>query len=259
MLPTGTKALPRDGDAPLAFQVRVETILKHDDGRFLVPPTRGRHSGCRKGRKAGGRDDAPEAPAHLGSLLRPPRHANRRPGSSWTPCRRRAPSWTGRTGDRGFGGRLRRDARLAFPQPQSAGDWGAGPLQPAGRAARRSAAGEPDRVCRLRSDERALDPVAAAGAPPGPKFDYAHSGCAQWLAQADGTVLVPLTFGLNARQPFGVTVAQCAFDGSELKYLRHETSWRERGPGAGGAITDAVGRPLLPDDPERPQGLRQPE
>jgi lysophospholipase L1-like esterase len=57
--------------------------------------------------------------------------------------------------------------------------------------------------------------------PPDAKFDFARSACAQWLAQPDGTVLLPFYIGRNAREPWSVTVVQCAFDGRELKYLRH--------------------------------------
>lgn len=57
--------------------------------------------------------------------------------------------------------------------------------------------------------------------PPDKQFDYARSACAQWLVQPDGTLLVPLYIGRNANEPMAVTVAQCAFDGQELKCLRH--------------------------------------
>jgi len=52
-------------------------------------------------------------------------------------------------------------------------------------------------------------------------FDYALSACAQWLVQADGTLLVPLYFAKRDGLPFSVTVAQCGFDGRELTYRRH--------------------------------------
>ena len=57
--------------------------------------------------------------------------------------------------------------------------------------------------------------------PPGEKFNFAYSACAQFLVEPDGKLLLPFYFGPNAKQPFSVTVARCSFDGTELKYLEH--------------------------------------
>jgi hypothetical protein len=57
--------------------------------------------------------------------------------------------------------------------------------------------------------------------PPHPRFEFARSACAQWIVQPDGTCLLPYYFGHDAKQPWSVTVVQCAFNGSELRYLRH--------------------------------------
>lgn len=57
--------------------------------------------------------------------------------------------------------------------------------------------------------------------PPDEKFNFARNACAQWLVEPDGTLLVPLYFGPNATAPFSVTVARCSFDGEELRYLEH--------------------------------------
>jgi hypothetical protein len=59
--------------------------------------------------------------------------------------------------------------------------------------------------------------------PPDEKFDYARSACAQWLEMEDGTVLLPFYYGRSATAPQSVTVVQCQFDGSKLRYLRHGT------------------------------------
>lgn len=53
------------------------------------------------------------------------------------------------------------------------------------------------------------------------KFNFCRNACAQWLVEADGTLLVPLYFGPDAKQPHAVTVARCRFDGERLTYLRH--------------------------------------
>lgn len=59
--------------------------------------------------------------------------------------------------------------------------------------------------------------------PDADRFNFARSACAQWLVRNDGNLLLPFYFGRNAKEPFSVTVVQCSFDGTELKYLRHGT------------------------------------
>ena len=53
------------------------------------------------------------------------------------------------------------------------------------------------------------------------KFEFARSACAQWLVEPDGTVLAPFYFGRNATDAHSVTVVRCSFDGETLKYLEH--------------------------------------
>jgi hypothetical protein len=55
------------------------------------------------------------------------------------------------------------------------------------------------------------------------KFNFCRCACSQWLVQADGTLLLPLYIGKNARDPFQVTVARCRFDGHHLIYAAHGT------------------------------------
>jgi hypothetical protein len=57
--------------------------------------------------------------------------------------------------------------------------------------------------------------------PPDEQFEFARNACAQWLVQPDGTLLVPLYIGRNAKDPASVTVAECRFDGTKLSYVRH--------------------------------------
>lgn len=52
-------------------------------------------------------------------------------------------------------------------------------------------------------------------------FDFARNACSQWLVQADGRLLVPLYIGRSTRTPFSTTVAECDFDGTTLRYRRH--------------------------------------
>ncbi len=57
--------------------------------------------------------------------------------------------------------------------------------------------------------------------PPDEKFNFARSACAQWLVQPDGTLLLPFYFSASATVPHSVTVVQCTFDGSDVRYARH--------------------------------------
>lgn len=53
------------------------------------------------------------------------------------------------------------------------------------------------------------------------KFDFCRNACAQWLVKPDGALLVPVYFGPNAKEPYSVTVVECRFDGERLRYIRH--------------------------------------
>lgn len=56
--------------------------------------------------------------------------------------------------------------------------------------------------------------------PPGEEFNFARNACSQWLVRPDGTLLVPLYVGRNAKDPFSVAVAECRFDGTTLRVVR---------------------------------------
>lgn len=55
--------------------------------------------------------------------------------------------------------------------------------------------------------------------PPDPQFDYFRSACAQFLVEADGTLLVPVYHARSASEPARVTVFRCTFDGTELQCI----------------------------------------
>ncbi len=57
--------------------------------------------------------------------------------------------------------------------------------------------------------------------PPGEKFNFARSACAQWIMERDGTLLLPFYCSSSAKTPHFVTVVRCAFDGQQLTYLEH--------------------------------------
>jgi hypothetical protein len=57
--------------------------------------------------------------------------------------------------------------------------------------------------------------------PAGDEFNFARNACAQWLVRPDGRLLVPLYIGPGTKKPFSTTVALCQFDGDRLVYERH--------------------------------------
>lgn len=59
--------------------------------------------------------------------------------------------------------------------------------------------------------------------PEDPKFNFARNACAQWLVESNGNLLLPLYFGVDAKQDFSVTVARCSFDGEKIAYQEHGT------------------------------------
>jgi hypothetical protein len=52
-------------------------------------------------------------------------------------------------------------------------------------------------------------------------FNFARNACAQWLVKPDGTLLVPLYIGKSAKDRFSTTVAECRFDGDKLTFVRN--------------------------------------
>jgi hypothetical protein len=57
--------------------------------------------------------------------------------------------------------------------------------------------------------------------PEGDEFNFARNACAQWLVKEDGNLLVPLYIGKNAKDRYSTTVAECRFDGKELFFVKH--------------------------------------
>ena len=53
------------------------------------------------------------------------------------------------------------------------------------------------------------------------QFNFARSACAQFVVEEDGTVLLPFYVGASARVPWSVTVARFTFDGQQLHYQQH--------------------------------------
>ena len=55
------------------------------------------------------------------------------------------------------------------------------------------------------------------------KFFLVAPGCVQWVVNDDGSLLIPMYFKGQAGSDYTATVLHCAFDGQEMKYLKHGT------------------------------------
>jgi hypothetical protein len=64
---------------------------------------------------------------------------------------------------------------------------------------------------------------AIANSPTDKKFHLFAPGCTQFHVKDDGTVLLPIYYGLDITKPLNATVLECSFDGNELKYQKHGT------------------------------------
>lgn len=53
------------------------------------------------------------------------------------------------------------------------------------------------------------------------QFNFARNACAQWLVKPDGTLLVPLYIGASAKDRYSTTVAACRFDGGKLTFINN--------------------------------------
>jgi hypothetical protein len=53
------------------------------------------------------------------------------------------------------------------------------------------------------------------------QFNFARNACAQWLVKPDGTLLVPIYIAAGAKDRYSTTVAECRFDGEKLLFTRN--------------------------------------
>jgi hypothetical protein len=220
MLDALTAALVSDTKA-VGFEVKLETVLEHDDGKFLwfhprvaaIPPTR------------------PERPPTVWMTLQKHLHASDHYsgasvmrtddlGKTWTaPDPRPELDWV-------------RDGRVDVAVADITPGWHpqTRKLIAVGARVRYSAAGE-----QLEDVERAnqtaytvYDPAAGTWSkwqrlemPPGERFNMARSACAQFVVEPDGTLLLPFYIGSGTDTPFAVMVVRASFDGRQLRYLEH--------------------------------------
>ncbi len=53
------------------------------------------------------------------------------------------------------------------------------------------------------------------------QFNFARNACSQWLVKPDGTLLLPLYIGKSAKDRYSTTVVECRFDGAKLTFVRN--------------------------------------
>ena len=61
------------------------------------------------------------------------------------------------------------------------------------------------------------------------QFNFARNACAQWHVRPDGRVLIPLYIAPRAKAEYSTTVAEFQFDGQTLKYERHGNILKQSG------------------------------
>jgi hypothetical protein len=207
-----------------AFTIKVDTILEHDDGKFLwYHPRVAAVPGA-------GRSGRPEVLMTLQKHLHASDHysglsvmRSEDLGATWSrPDPRPELDWVAES--------TRVDIAVADVTP----GWHAqtGKVIAVGAQVRYSKTGE-QLEDRPRSNQTAFavfDPQTGRWSawkqltmPAGAQFNFARSACAQFVVRPDGKVLLPFYFGRNQNEPWSVTVVECSFDGRELKYLRHGT------------------------------------
>lgn len=200
---------------PVEFTVKLETVMKHDDGQFLwfhpratflpggVMMTIQKHlkvsdyySGLyfmtRQGMDG----------AWTGPLLTPELDWQKQPDGVTLSVADVTPGWHEKTGKLiAIGARVR--------------------YSPAGK--------QLDDVKRAHQTVYAVyDPKTSKWTPwrilelpEGEEFNFARNACAQWLVKPDGTLLVPLYIGKSAKDRFSTTVAECRFDGDKLTFVKN--------------------------------------
>jgi len=206
---------------PPEFTVKLETVLKHDDGKFLWFHPR-----------AAAIPSRPGTPSSVVMTLQ--KHLEVSDFYSGLHVMTRAPAdgpWSGPVLPPELDWRKQPDGVTINVADVTPG-WHAptGRLIAIGSQVRYGPGGtELDDVPRAHQTAYAVlepqtgkwSPWEVLELPPDAEFNFARNGCSQWLVRPDGRLFVPLYIGRTATDPYSTTVAECAFDGARLTYLRH--------------------------------------
>lgn len=205
---------------PLSFEVRLETVIEHDDGKFLWYHPRA----------------APVASGE--ALMTIQKHLNVSDYYSglFTMRRRANGTWSGPTEIPELAWRPQADGTTISVADVTPG-WHAKARRflAIGCEVPYSKAGEQldERPRQHQTVVAICDPRREQWSswkrlemPPETKFDFCRNACGQWVVRKDGRILLPVYFGPNTREPFSSTVVMCSFDGQSLRYLQHGAELR---------------------------------
>ncbi len=206
----------------LDYQIHLETVVEHDDGKFLwFHPRAAAIPGA-------GRDGNPAVVMTLQQHLHISDYYS---GSYVMHSRDGGATWTPPEAQPQLGWDREPDGTVVAVADVTPG-WHAasGKLLAIGARVRYGAKGQQldDKVRSHQTSYAVYDPESGGWStwqvlemPAGEKFNFARSACAQWLTEPDGTLLLPFYFGPSAGTPHRVTVVRCGFDGRRLSYLEH--------------------------------------
>ena len=221
LLPVLVEAL-RSDTRPVPFSTRLDTVLEHDDGKFLwyhprvtaIPPR-------------GGKD----RPGVLMTLQKHLHTSDHYSGLSVLRSDDLGRTWAGPDAVEELDW-VREPGGVDVAVADVTPGWHpmTGKVLAVGAQVRYSAKGE-QLEDRSRSNQTAyavFDPESGRWTrwrrlemPPGDEFNFARSACAQFVVEPDGSVLLPFYIGRSADTPYSVTVVRCTFDGDALTYREH--------------------------------------
>lgn len=206
---------------PPGFTVKLETVMKHDDGKFLwFHP-----------RAAAIPDGEGEAPTVMMTIQKHLKVSDYYSGLHFMTREGVDGPWTGPVLTPELDWTTQDDGVTVSVADVTPG-WHAqtGKLIAIGARVRYNPAGK-----QLEDVKRAHQTVYAVYEPktkvwtpwrlldlPGDEhFNFARNACAQWVVKPDGTLLVPLYISTSTKEPFRTTVAECRFDGETLSYVKN--------------------------------------
>ncbi|AGA26754.1 GDSL-type esterase/lipase family protein [Singulisphaera acidiphila] len=201
------------------FTTRLDTVLEHDDGKFLWYHPRV---------TAIPRPDAPENPNVLMTLQKHLNVSDHYSGLSVMRSKDLGRTWTGPDAVAELDWvRAPGDVDVAVADVTPGWHPATGKVLAVGAQVRYSQKGE-QLEDQHRSNQTAyavFDPDSGRWTPwrrlempAGESFHLARSACAQFVVEPDGSVLLPFYIGRSAEVPYAVTMVRCGFDGDKLVY-----------------------------------------
>jgi lysophospholipase L1-like esterase len=203
------------------FQVKLETLMEHDDGKFLwfhprpaAMPGLGKHG----------------RPAVLVTLQQHLLTSDHYSGSSVMRTDDLGASWSGPTPQPELGWVKDGDVDIAVADVTPGWHAATKKVIAVGAQVRYSRDG-----AQLEDQPRAhqtayavFDPQTNRWTgwrrlemPEAEMFNFARSACAQFVVEPDGALLLPFYIGKSAKDRYATTVVRCSFDGETLKYVEH--------------------------------------